>query len=220
LIILADILGFIYLNPKMKHVVLQSFHTFVEVKFSSKIKVIRSDNGTEFFLPSFYISKGIMHQTSCVATPKQNGIVEKTSIHQYILKFQSCLPDCLWWFCVQHAIYLINLSPTPLLQNSTSSECLFHHPPDYSSLRVFGCLAYANTLSRNWSKFDPCNIKYVFLRYPAHSKGFVPQNLRAKDIFISSNVQFHETVFPLSTTSVPTKTTSLPVPFSSDPSFW
>ncbi|GJX24745.1 ribonuclease H-like domain-containing protein [Tanacetum coccineum] len=45
-----------------------------------KIKVFRSDNGTEFVNQSvskLCSDKGIIHQTSCVYTPQQNGIAER-----------------------------------------------------------------------------------------------------------------------------------------------
>jgi len=38
----------------------------VAYQFQTTIKVIRSDNGPEFALQSFYTSKGIIHQLSCV----------------------------------------------------------------------------------------------------------------------------------------------------------
>jgi hypothetical protein len=57
---------------------IQEFITSVEVQFESTVKTLRSDNGPEFLsLSTFYACKGIIHQTSCVATPQQNGRVER-----------------------------------------------------------------------------------------------------------------------------------------------
>jgi transposase InsO family protein len=60
------------------------FCNFVENQFYTKIKTFRSDNGTEFinhnFL-EFFKQKRILHQTSCVYTPEQNGISERKNRH-------------------------------------------------------------------------------------------------------------------------------------------
>ena len=55
---------------------LQAFITHVETQFVTKIQIIRYDNGHEFSMESFYKSKGIIHQTSCIEMPQQNGTVE------------------------------------------------------------------------------------------------------------------------------------------------
>jgi IS30 family transposase len=69
---------------------IQEFITSVEVQFESTVKTLRSDNGPEFLsLSAFYASKGIIHQTSCVATPQQNGRVERK--HQCILNIAIAL---------------------------------------------------------------------------------------------------------------------------------
>nr|KAJ0189315.1 hypothetical protein LSAT_V11C800419360 [Lactuca sativa] len=55
-------------------------------QFEVKVKTVRSDNGTEFLnhkMKQLFESKGILHQTSCVHTPQQNGIVERK--HRHIL---------------------------------------------------------------------------------------------------------------------------------------
>lgn len=47
-----------------------TFLNLVKTQFSTHVKIIRSDNGLEFNMPSFYASLGILHQKSCVETPQ------------------------------------------------------------------------------------------------------------------------------------------------------
>ena len=56
---------------------LDQFCTMVETQFARKVKCIRLDNGTEFFLKYFFTKRGILHQLSCVETPQQNAVVER-----------------------------------------------------------------------------------------------------------------------------------------------
>lgn len=63
----------------------------VKTQFNKNIKTIRSDNGPKYKLSSFYANKGILHQTSCVETPQQNGIVERK--HQHILNVVRCFKN-------------------------------------------------------------------------------------------------------------------------------
>lgn len=90
------------------------------------------------------LSKGISQQSSCVANPAQNGRVERK--HRQLLsiaralRLQSGLPIKLRGECILVATYLINRISTPVLNNKTPFECLYNQVPDYSVLRVFGCL--------------------------------------------------------------------------------
>jgi hypothetical protein len=124
-------------------------------------------DGCRYFLTEFFSSKGIFHETSCVEAPQQNGVVERK--HQQLLNvvrallFQSNLPISFWSFAVRIATYLINRLPAHFLKHKTPYEMVFGHAPDLQNLRVFGCLAYSNTLSSGRTKFDKRAFKYVFL---------------------------------------------------------
>nr|KYP72108.1 Retrovirus-related Pol polyprotein from transposon TNT 1-94 [Cajanus cajan] len=79
---------------------LKNFILHVERQFNAKVKMVRSDNGSEFIMQRFYEETGIIHQTSCIETPQQNGIVERK--HQHLLNvtisllFQENLPSIIW----------------------------------------------------------------------------------------------------------------------------
>jgi hypothetical protein len=167
---------------------------------------LRSDNGFEFDMVNFYMAKGVIHHRTCVETPQQNAIVERKH-----------LPFHFWGDCVLTVVHLINRIPTPLLSNKSPYEILFSKSP-YSYLRVFGCLCFTLTLTRNRHKFDPRAVPCLFLGYPAGVKGFKLLNLKFESIFVSRNVIFHESVFPYK--SVPNSDSLfcnpsvLPVPFS------
>ena len=48
---------------------IQNFVSFTETKFGAEIKTIRTNNETEFSMNSYFASKGIIHQTTCIETP-------------------------------------------------------------------------------------------------------------------------------------------------------
>ncbi|KAK3015825.1 hypothetical protein RJ639_005462 [Escallonia herrerae] len=62
---------------------LRNFCNMVHTQFGKLVKIIRSDNGHEFDsqpMTRFYNDHGILHQTSMVDTPKQNGRVERNTV--------------------------------------------------------------------------------------------------------------------------------------------
>jgi len=129
---------------------IQSFIKMVQTQFHVTPKCIRSNNGPEFLIPSFYESHGILHQKSCVETPQQNGRVERK--HQYILNvgrallYQSKLPASYWSYALLHDVFLINRIPTHSLQGQSPYYVLHEKLPDINTFKVFGYLCHASSL--------------------------------------------------------------------------
>lgn len=146
------------------------FVAYIETQFKTSLKCLRSDNESEFIaLTSYLLSKGIIHQKSCIETPQQNGVVERK--HQHILNvvrtllFHSSIPLNMWNFCIQLAIHLINHLHTPLLKLKSPYKLLHKHPPILIHLKTFGCLSYATSLQAHRTKFAPRARKAVFLGF-------------------------------------------------------
>lgn len=71
---------------------LTDFICLIKNQFETTIKILRSDNGTEFFYYKYaglLSSHGIIHQSSWPYTPQQNGTVERK--HKQILEVARAL---------------------------------------------------------------------------------------------------------------------------------
>jgi hypothetical protein len=100
----------------------QSFQKMICTQFDAKVKILRTDNGTEYMEGGFraYLdSHGILHQTSCVYTGEQNGVVERKNRHLLevtrSLLLTMNLPKPYGGDAVLAAAYLINRRPLKTL---------------------------------------------------------------------------------------------------------
>ncbi|KAL4347211.1 hypothetical protein GQ457_17G021730 [Hibiscus cannabinus] len=179
--------------------VIVSFCQMVQTQFSKSVKCIRTDNAKEFDMVDFFKEKGIIHQNSCIHTPQQNSVVERKHQHLLVvaraLKIQANLPLYFWTDCVLHVAYLINITPTPILSHKTPYEILFNKVPNLSSLKAFGCLAYASVLPKPQTKLHPRADKCMFIGCPKCMKGFRLFNLDTRKVFVSRDVVFTEQNF-------------------------
>ena len=205
---------------------LELFCNYAQNQFNSTVKIVRSDNALEFDTTEcqlYFASHGIVHQTSCVDTPQQNGRVERKHRHllemSRALRFQAHLPLRFWGDCVLTATYIINRLPTRVLHNSTPYEKLLHKPPQYQHMRVFGCLAFAVNPSRAKDKLQPRGVPCLFLGYPSTQKGYKLLNLLTNQFFVSRDVTFHEHIFPLQQSSMHKYKQPLPAFFPSNTPF-
>nr|GFB81430.1 putative ribonuclease H-like domain-containing protein [Tanacetum cinerariifolium] len=126
--------------------ILKTFVTGLENQLSLRVKVIRSDNGTEFKnsdLNQFCEIKGIKREFSVLRTPQQNGIAERKN-RTLIEAAKTMLADSLltnpfWAEAVNTACYVQNRVLVTKPQNKTSYELLHGRPPSIGFMRPFGC---------------------------------------------------------------------------------
>jgi transposase InsO family protein len=166
------------------------FQKNVERYFNSKIKIIQSDWGSEYrSLSKILANQGISHRLSCPHTHQQNGVVECKHHHivetGLALLSHASVPLKYWDDAFQTACYLINRMPTPLLNNSSPFECLFNSQPNYSLLRVFGCVCWPNLRPYNSHKLQPCSLPCVFLGYSLRHKGYRCLHINSGRLYIS-----------------------------------
>ena len=167
-------------------------------------------------LRKYFAEQGILHQASCVGTPQENGRAERN--HRHILNmarsllFQVHLPIKFWVECILTAAYLINRTPTPLLDGKSPHEILHSSPPAYSHLRVLGSLCFAKKQTAKTYKFEARSRRCIFIGYPLGPKGWRVFNLETNGFFVSRDVIFHETSFPFATSKP-----SLPTPIIQPP---
>jgi transposase InsO family protein len=117
----------------------------VNTQFKVQVQILRTDNGTEYVnkrFGRFLSEKGIMHQTSFLDTPPQNGASERKNRHilevtrslMYIMN----VPKFLWSEAVLAATFLINRMPSRILGMKSPCELLFGENKFPVVLKVFG----------------------------------------------------------------------------------
>jgi hypothetical protein len=151
-------------------------------------------------MKDYFSTQDTIHQLSCVKTSQQNAIVERK--HQHLLnvaralRLLSHLPLTFWADCILITAHIINIILTPcFLSNKSPHELLYSVIPSYSHLKVFGCLAYVSTLSRNRTKFDSRATPCVFIGCSYGTEGFKFFSFHNHFVIISRHAIFHETIF-------------------------
>ncbi|GJR06442.1 putative ribonuclease H-like domain-containing protein [Tanacetum coccineum] len=141
--------------------ILKSFIKEIENLVDKKVKIIRSDNGTEFknkVMDDFCREKGIKREYSVARTPQQNGVAERrnrTLIEAArTMLADSKLPTTFWAEAVSTACYVQNRVLVVKPHNKTPYELFRGFKPALSFMRPFGChVTILNTLD-SLGKFD------------------------------------------------------------------
>ncbi|GJY34878.1 putative ribonuclease H-like domain-containing protein, partial [Tanacetum coccineum] len=179
--------------------ILKNFIKEIENLVDKKVKIIRSDNGTEFknkVMDDFCREKGIKREYSVARTPQQNGVAERrnrTLIEAArTMLADSKLPTTFWAEAVSTACYVQNRVLVVKPHNKTPYELFRGFKPALSFMRPFGChVTILNTLD-NLGKFDGKSDEGFFVGYSLSSKAFRVYNTRTRRVEENLHIGFLE----------------------------
>ena len=182
-----------------------NFHAFyaeIHTQFYVFVQSLKSDNAKGYVpkqFQSFMFQSGILHQTSCVDTPSQNGVAEINNRHlletaQDIL-FQMHVPKHLWANVVSTACFLINRMPSSVLNWDTPYHILFPNKPLFLiKPRIFGCTCFVRDVRPHVSKLNPKSLKCIFLGYSRVQKDYRCYCPSLRRYLVSIDITFLENV--------------------------
>jgi transposase InsO family protein len=188
----------------------RNFHKMLETQYGKGVKILRSDNGTEYTnksMQEFLKGEGIIHQTTCVNTPEQNGVAERKN--RYILEVTRCLlfsmnvPRYLWGEATKIAVYLINRMPLRAVEFHTPLEILTGKNAFKVSPKNFGCVCFVHNTTPGISKLDYRAHKCVFVGHSREKKGYRCYDPVKKMMYESMDVIFRESEPYFSSAGVP-----------------
>ncbi|KAJ9524864.1 hypothetical protein QJQ45_002997 [Haematococcus lacustris] len=168
-----------------------------ETQGGRKVKVLRSDRGTEYVnqaVREFLGGKGIIHQQTAPYSPQQNGSAERLNRTLFekgrCLLYSSGLSVNFWPYALRFANYVRNLS---LVRGKAGTpwELFWGVRPDLSALRVFGARAYAHVPEHMRSKLGSKAVQGVFVGYELSSKAYQVL-LPGGKLLITKDVVFDE----------------------------
>ncbi|PKA63396.1 Retrovirus-related Pol polyprotein from transposon TNT 1-94 [Apostasia shenzhenica] len=141
--------------------IFRMFYNMIKNQFNTSIQILKTDNARDFFnsnLSPYLQSLGVVHQSSCVDTPQQNGIAERKNRHilevARSLLFQTNVPKQFWGEAVLTATYLINRMPSRVLTFESPIQYFQKHFPTsklltYVPPKIFGCTAFIHVYSQH-----------------------------------------------------------------------
>lgn len=150
----------------------RKFVNEVAVQTQKRVKIIRSDNGSEFKNQGMSVLcefEGIIQEFSVPRTAQQNGEIERTNrtiLETARTMFQAAnLPLNLWAEAVNSAVYVRNRTPNKRTVDATPYELYHGRKPDLSNLMKFGEEVYVLDHKKGISKFSAKTIEAYLVGY-------------------------------------------------------
>uniref|UniRef100_A0A1X7SQZ8 Retroviral polymerase SH3-like domain-containing protein n=1 Tax=Amphimedon queenslandica TaxID=400682 RepID=A0A1X7SQZ8_AMPQE len=108
------------------------------------------------------------------------------------------LPQSYWVEAMVTAAFIRNRVPTRTFKEVSLYERWFGRKPDFSPLKIFGCVAYAHIPDCKRNKLDKKAMKMKFVSYCLKSKGYRLLDEITKKLIKSRDMTFNEDDFNIS----------------------
>ncbi|GJZ57254.1 retrovirus-related pol polyprotein from transposon TNT 1-94 [Tanacetum coccineum] len=171
----------------------------VKLDSGKKIKCLRMDNGCEYTgdeFDTFCRQEGIKRQFTTAYTPQQNGVAKR--MNRTLLErarailATTSLRKSFWAEAINTTCYVINRSPSTIIELKTPTEMWTGKPVNYSDLHIFGSPVYVMYNTQETTKLDPKSRKCLFLGYIDRVKGYRLWDPTAHKVVVNRDVVFME----------------------------
>jgi hypothetical protein len=155
------------------------FKAFVELQFGALIECLHNNKGGEYIShlwDTFFAQTGIQCKHTVEGMSQQGSVAKRCNrtLEEHIIAMLNGarLPIRFWGEALYTYGRLLNMTPSSAIPpDTTPYEMVHKRKPDYSTLRVFGCRAWAHVCRKKRRSLEPHAKPCVFLGVPDDFKG-------------------------------------------------
>ena len=180
--------------------IFKEYKQMVETSTGRKIKILQSDNGTEYCnnqFDEFLVNHGIRRRLTTAYTPQQNGVAERKN--RTLVEMARCMmrqagaPPSFWAEAILNANYTRNRCPTRALDGQIPYLLWRGKTPTVRYFQIFGTKVFALDKRQNKGKFDSRGQEGIFLGYSEESKAYRIYLPNKRETTISRDVKLTST---------------------------
>jgi hypothetical protein len=158
----------------------KAFKAHVELQFGALIECLHDDKGGEYIghlWDAFFAEHGIRRKHTVEGMSQQGGVAERRNrtLEEHVVAMLNSarLPTRFWGKALYTYGRLLNMTPLSAIPPDTTPYEMAHkRKPNYSTLRVFGCRAWAHVRRKKRKSLEPHAKPCVFLGIPDDFKGW------------------------------------------------
>jgi hypothetical protein len=158
----------------------KAFKAYVKLQFGALIKCLHNNKGGEHIghlWDAFFTEHGIRCKHTVEGMLQQGSVAERCNCtleeHVVAMLNGACLPICFWGKALYMYGCLLNMMPLSAIPPDTMLYKMAHErKPDYSTLCIFGCCAWAHVCCKKQKSLEPHAKPCVFLGVLDDFKGW------------------------------------------------